>query len=110
MNARAPGFDGGQTGTAERRLLDLGACHVSNRGTENAEDRASEHHGGVDRGARNEQAKPSDDLKHAHDDAQRLPEAGDVEGLDHDVGAEKLRAAGADIDESESSLDAVEPR
>ena len=48
-------------------------------------------------------------LERADGNAQRLPEPGGVEGFDHDVGAEKLGAAGAEIDQPEQRLNPVRP-
>src|SRR5262249_8767574 len=93
----------------ERLLIDADTNHVSGCGAENADDGAAEHHCGVNRGARDEQAQPAANLEKPDGDAQGLPEPGDIKGLDHDVGTEQLGAAGADVDQAEESLKPVEP-
>src|ERR1051326_6070294 len=80
------------------------------RGGENSEDGTAQHHRGIKRGARDEQAQSAANFQESDSDAQELPERGHAEGLDHDVGAEQLGPAGADVDQAEGSLNAVESR
>src|SRR5712692_3682640 len=88
--------------------LDPEPRHMADRGAQHGNDHAAEHHGGIDRGHRHEQAQPADDLDRADDDPHRLPEAGRLEGIDHEVGAGELGGAGENVGRADDGMNPKE--